>query len=682
VSELMQALRQHAAASPQAIALDPLDGTPLTAAQLVHRIEECAARIPADWSPERPVAVQLGHGTDEVVWELALQLAGIPLLSLPGFFTADQARHAMVSSGAQAIIRDRGTATFACSAAQLPRGTARITFSSGSTGTPKGICLSRSHLEQTARAVVDSVGTSHAGRHLALLPAGILLETVAGLFATLLAGGTYLAPAAPMVGMANPFRPDFGMMLNAIMASRATSLILVPEYLAGLVAEIERSGVRPAALTLVAVGGARVGAELVEHARRAGLPVRQGYGLTECGSVVTLQQSAADPAGSAGTALHGTSVTIAADGEIMVAGPLCLGAIGGAAPHSPFATGDLGRIDDAGQVWIEGRKSNLIITSFGRNIAPEWLEEALLAQPQIAQCMVYGDGLPAPGALLVPSTPDADLAAGVAAVNAALPAYARIGQWSQVAHFTPHNGLLTGNGRLCRSKIAAMYLDKEPAFFDQLEAATVRERLAFLSIAQVRAGLAGTISLSAYLDYLNQAFHHVSHTVPLMQAARARLAHRPRMVAALDEYIAEETGHEEWILADIAAAGGEAERARHSQPKPATAAMIAHAYHRIAAGNPICFFGMVYVLESVSVALASQGASSVAHKLGLPPEAFTYLTSHGALDQSHLTFFADLVNSLQDDADRAAIITMAREIFALFGAMFAAIELEPVHAAA
>jgi pyrroloquinoline quinone (PQQ) biosynthesis protein C len=82
------------------------------------------------------------------------------------------------------------------------------------------------------------------------------------------------------------------------------------------------------------------------------------------------------------------------------------------------------------------------------------------------------------------------------------------------------------------------------------------------------------------------------------------------------------------------------------------------------------------------VALASKGASAVAERLGLPQQAFTYLTSHGTLDQSHMRFFAKLVNGLTDETDREAITNMAREMFALFGGVFASIELEPVHEAA
>ena len=131
-----------------------------------------------------------------------------------------------------------------------------------------------------------------------------------------------------------------------------------------------------------------------------------------------------------------------------------------------------------------------------------------------------------------------------------------------------------------------------------------------------------------------------------------------------------------------AAAGGDAARARASRPDRSTQAMVDHAYARIRAGEPIAFFGMVYVLESVSVALASRGAAAVAERLGLPPEAFTYLTSHGALDQSHMHFFRQLVNGLAGESDRGAIVRMAQDMFDLFGAMFAAIELETADALA
>ena len=683
---VLAAIRSHAATRPHDMALDPCAASPVRWSEFAVLVEQRATRFAIEFDPMRPVAVLCDHSPDAAVLELALLDAAIPVLSLPAFFTDDQRTHALSTCGAQAIFASsplEDAEMCRTAPVPLPSATARISFTSGSTGTPKGICLSVEHMQTVARSVISAVGAQHAGRHLALLPPGILLETVAGFFATLIAGGTYVCPSQADAGLANPFRPDFRQMLDLIATQRITSLILVPEYLAGLVAAMDTSGTRLPDLTLLAVGGARTPSELIAHARRLGLPLRQGYGMTECASVVSLEESPDNMPGSVGKPLAHLNVSVATDGEIMLDDPPFLGFIGGARAHGPLATGDVGRIDELGRLWIEGRKSNLIVSSYGRNISPEWVEAALIAQPDIAQVMVHGDGKPAVEALLVPAHPEADLARAVATANASLPEYARIAEWREVAHFTPANGMLTGNGRLRRDVIAAAWLaEGTPEFFTQLEAITTRQRLRFLSIPQVQAGLAGTISLATYRDYLAQAWHHVRHTVPLLRAARAKLGQRSALAAALDEYIEEEEGHEEWILNDIRAAGGNAEAVRASLPAPATAAMIRHAYDRIAHGNPVSFFGMVYVLESVSVALASRGASAVAERLGLPPEAFTYLTSHGALDQEHMRFFARLVNGLDDAADRTAIATMAQEMFGLFGALFASIELEALNVAA
>jgi len=682
---LFQALYRHAAVQPRHHALDPVVAPPLTYTALMREVGASKHRLGVELEPASPVALRIDHGASEVILELALLETGHPVLSLPSFFTTTQASQAMAASGIQAVFGDRQDIGFTRkkhTIADLPEGTARITFTSGSTGNPKGVCLSADHMIGVAASIVEAVGAEHAGRHLALLPPGILLETAAGLFPTLLAGGTYVCPPQAVVGLANPFRPDFGRMLDVIAQQRITSLILVPELLAGIVAAMESNGLRLPLLTLVAVGGARVPATLIQRARALGLPVRQGYGLTEFASVVALEETATGDPGPVGRLLPHISARIAEDGEVMLNGPKYLGTIGAPAGPGEYATGDIGRIDQAGRLWIEGRKSNLIISSHGRNIAPEWVEETLLAQPEIVQAMVHGDGKPLPEALLVPASINADLAAAVQRANAMLPEYAQVAAWREVGHFTPQNGRLTGNGRLRRDAIAQAYLSEPIAFYDQLEAATVRERLGLLAVPQVQAGLAGAISLSTYIAYLSQAWHHVRHTVPLMREARTRLAERPELVAALDDYIEEEDGHDEWILSDIAVAGGNAELVRASDPAPATRAMVQHAYDRIRTGNPVSFFGMVYVLESVSVALASHGASAVARNLGLPPQAFTYLTSHGALDLDHLDFFAKLVNGLDREEDRSAILQMARDMFGLFGRMFAGIDMEDDRVAA
>ena len=212
------------------------------------------------------------------------------------------------------------------------------------------------------------------------------------------------------------------------------------------------------------------------------------------------------------------------------------------------------------------------------------------------------------------------------------------------------------------------------SFFARLIAETAAERQFLGSVPQIQDGLAGRISRETYIAYLTEAYHHVRHTVPLMRAARARLDDdHERFREALDEYIAEETGHEEWILDDIAHAGGDAAAARANQPRFETEMMVAYAYDYIARIEPMGFFGMVFVLESTSTQLAGVGAQAVRDSLGLPGAAFSYLTSHGAIDQQHIAFLQRLLEDVDDVAERAAIVHMARRMFVLFANVFAAI---------
>lgn len=679
MSQLLQAMFAAAGRHAGRVALD--DGTrQLPYRDLADAVSAMAATIRDAVPGAGPIAIKCDNGIDWVIADLALLSLGRPGIPLPPFFTPAQRAAALAHAGAAGVIRAGGIERFDHPAAAIPPRTARISFTSGSTGDPKGICLDDRVMMQTAQAIVARLGEGLADVHFPVLPLAVLLENVAGLYATLLAGGRYCVRPAAAIGLADPFAPDDARLVDAIGKSGATSLILVPEYLARIVGRLERTGGRLDRLGLVAVGGARVPLSLLARADRVGLPVVQGYGLTECGSVVSIEAPGEQDRGTVGRPLDHARVFLASDGEIMVDGHFHLGTIGHPRAAGPVHTGDIGAIDARGRLSIIGRKSSLIITSFGRNVAPEWVEEQLVAQPQIAQAMVYGDGESAVRALIVPSAPDADVAAGVAAANAGLPAYARVAAWEPARPFTPADATLTPNGRLRRAAILARR-DARP-FFERLCAETAPARARLLSVPQLQAGLAGRISRPTYLAYLAQAYHHVRHTVPLMRLARSRLSDRPMLVAALDDYIAEEDGHEQWILNDIGAAGGDPDAVLRNGPAPATARMVDHAYATLRTGNPAAFFGMVFVLEGTSIALASQGADAVRASLDLPRSAFTYLTSHGALDQDHMRFFETLMNRLTDPADRDAIVVMAQDMFDLFGGLFAAIAMEDDRAAA
>ncbi|MDB5456148.1 MAG: hypothetical protein JWP92_1733 [Caulobacter sp.] len=211
-------------------------------------------------------------------------------------------------------------------------------------------------------------------------------------------------------------------------------------------------------------------------------------------------------------------------------------------------------------------------------------------------------------------------------------------------------------------------------FFQRLVAETAEGQQILASVPQIQDGLMGLISRETYIAYLTEAYHHVKHTVPLMRAARARLDDgHDRFRHALDEYIAEETGHEHWILDDIRHCGGDPEVVRLGEPREATSRMVAFAYDDIANVNPMGFFGMVFVLEGTSVRLATQGAEAVATNLGLGPECFSYLTSHGSLDMEHLVFFQKLMDEVTDADDQAAIIAVAKTIFERFADVFRSI---------
>ncbi|MBC7667294.1 MAG: iron-containing redox enzyme family protein [Gemmatimonadaceae bacterium] len=210
-------------------------------------------------------------------------------------------------------------------------------------------------------------------------------------------------------------------------------------------------------------------------------------------------------------------------------------------------------------------------------------------------------------------------------------------------------------------------------FFQRLVAETAEGQQTLASVPQIQDGLTGRISRDTYIAYLTEAYHHVKHTVPLMQAARAGLDAHDRFRHALDDYIAEETGHEHWILSDIKNCGGDAEAVRNGQPREATQSMVDFAYDYIARVNPMGFFGMVFVLEGTSVRLATQGAEAVAKNLNLGPECFSYLTSHGSLDMEHLVFFQKLMDEITNPDDQAPIIEVAKAIFDRFADVFRSI---------
>ena len=483
--------------SPDAIVLQ---GTRQTwrAAELLSAVDDLAARI----AGTRVLAVLAGNGPAWVIADLAALRAGTVHLPLPDFFSQAQLAHALEQTGADSVLTDqperivglkRGFAVAGkwngllllqrpIAPVDLPPGTAKVSFTSGSTGAPKGACLSVVGLMDTASSVARRLADLPIDRHLAVLPLSLLLENTAGIYAPLLRGAEIHVPDLPALGWRGMSGFEPAALQRAVATAAPSSLILVPELLKLWALFLAASGqAGPASLRYVAVGGARVSPALLLRARTQGLPAYQGYGLTECGSVVSLNRPG-DDGDDAGRPLDHVSVRIA-EGEIVVGTRAFLGYVGDEAvvpPATPaagreFATGDLGRFDTDGHLHLSGRRKNLLITSYGRNIAPEWVESVLLAEPAIAQALVFGDGRPWLSAVLVasPGIDSGALAAAVQRSNHALPDYARIARWHATAPFTAQNGLATGNGRPIRAAISSHHAAELAALYSEEEASDV-----------------------------------------------------------------------------------------------------------------------------------------------------------------------------------------------------------------
>lgn len=154
-------------------------------------------------------------------------------------------------------------------------------------------------------------------------------------------------------------------------------------------------------------GGAPLGDRLTHFYRGVGVPVLEGYGLSETTAAVTVNLPGAHRVGSVGRPLPGTAVRVADDGELLFRGDQVFSgywhndaATAECLVDGWFATGDVGELDDDGFVRVTGRKKEILVTAGGKNVAPAVLEDRVRAHPLVNQCMVVGEGRPFVAALV------------------------------------------------------------------------------------------------------------------------------------------------------------------------------------------------------------------------------------------------------------------------------------------
>jgi long-chain acyl-CoA synthetase len=284
---------------------------------------------------------------------------------------------------------------------------ATILYTSGTTGEPKGVMLNNRNLVSNTLAATEPFAQGPEDLRLAFLPLSHIFARTCDLY-TWLASGSQLALAQAretVIADCADMRPTlmngvpyfFEKVVNALAAvDFTTSPNALRDLLGGRI-------------RCCCSGGAALPSHVFDFFTKHGVPLLQGYGLTESSPVITLSSEQSVRRGAVGRAIPDVEVRIADDGEILTRGPhVMLGyfknqvATDEVIRDGWLHTGDIGHLDEAGFLFITGRKKELIVTSGGKNIAPVYLESLLTRDPLIAQAVVIGDDRKYLVALLVP----------------------------------------------------------------------------------------------------------------------------------------------------------------------------------------------------------------------------------------------------------------------------------------
>ncbi len=391
--------------------------------------------------------------SEELMDDLTIVLVEGDLGRESGVYTLDE----IYSRGESMSRRDPSLFT-QLSGGVRPDDVATIVYTSGTTGPPRGAMLTHQNILSNVEAVLAMIPVDHRDTVLSFLPLSHILERMAGYYAILAAGG-----AIAYAGGVETIAED-------MMAVSPTFLIAVPRFFEKLQDRIQRTvqdssaagkrmfawavdtgllneGNKPRGRKRTCVeslrlsiarnlvfsriretlggrirffvsGGAPLPLEIARFFRAIEIPIYEGYGLTETSPVVTCNAPGAWRHGSVGRAAPGVEIKIAPDGEIAVRGPNVMSGYLGreketndAMKQGWFFTGDIGEIDKDGFLYILDRKKDLIVTSGGRNIAPQPIETALRRSPCIKEIVLIGNGRKFVSALIVPDLDSMDIVA-------------------------------------------------------------------------------------------------------------------------------------------------------------------------------------------------------------------------------------------------------------------------------
>ncbi len=480
MNKIIGRIAKNAASFPQRIALRSQD-CEISYQELLQKIDEIADYLRRE--SHKMAAIMASNCCEWIIFDLACLKAEVCFVAIPHFFSEEQISSLINSAAPTIILYDNsvyGTFFEACQdkseffgfkgffAAKNPKNNkksvkidekcAKITFTSGSTGNPKGVCLSRSQIENVVFSLEKRVEIENIANNLSILPLSILLENIAGVYLTIVCGGCAIILNEKEIGFEKSSKIDFEQFAKALAKYDPTSFILVPEIAKILILLVKNGKVSPKNWKFIAVGGAKVAKSLIEETLSLKMPLYQGYGLSEFSSVVALNCVKENKFGSVGKVLPHINIKIAEDGEILLKNNAFLGYLGEEKFLDEwYQTGDIGEVDADGFLWIMGRKKNIFITSFGRNINPEWLESEFLHSEKILQIAIFGEAQSFNTAIIFSNLNEKELQKEVAKINKNLPDYAQVEKIISVKEpFSAKNEMLTQNGRLRRDNISQL----------------------------------------------------------------------------------------------------------------------------------------------------------------------------------------------------------------------------------
>jgi long-chain acyl-CoA synthetase len=331
-----------------------------------------------------------------------------------------------------------------------PEDTATIIYTSGTTGQPKGVVLTHGNITENVRGVARVIHLGPEDRCLSFLPLSHIFERMAGHYYMLYQGVSICYAESPetvandmgeirptvMVSVPRLYEKIYSRVLEAANTGSPTKrkifwwakavgerwatkmirqqeidfALSVQKRIADALVFRKLQGRTGGRLKFFVSGGAPLAREIAEFFFAAGLPIYEGYGLTETSPVLTCNTPEAFRPGSVGPVLPGVEVKIADDGEILTRGPNIMPGYykrpddtAEAFEDGWFKTGDIGHLDEDGFLYITDRKKDLLVTAGGKNVAPQPIENELKLHKFVSEAVVIGDRRRYLTVLLVPA---------------------------------------------------------------------------------------------------------------------------------------------------------------------------------------------------------------------------------------------------------------------------------------